>query len=161
MMPRKFFRLVLLILLPVAAFGCARAARDTTGFALNDSATVDASFDEAWQAVKAVLREKELDIYTRDTRGLFVAYSKMKRRLFVPGRIRYTIELSEISDNETGLNIETQKEVYGVTLLTYPDWHARKTSDNAESLAILAAIQAKLTVPEEAEAVPAEEISGN
>lgn len=161
MMSRKSFKFALLVLLPLAAFGCARAARDTTGFALNDTATVNASFDETWQAVKAVLRDRELDVYTRDKRGLFVAYSEMKRRFFVPGRIRYTIELSEISDSETGINIETLKEVYGVTLLTYPDWHARKTSDNAESMAILQAIQAKVAAPEEAEAVPAPEISEN
>lgn len=156
-MIRKVFVVVSMLVL-LSVLGCARAARDTTDFAMTDAVTVEAPFEEAWQAVKAVLRDRELEVYTRDKRGLFVAYSSMKRRLFVPGRIRYTIELSELSDHETGVRIETLREVYGVTLLTYPNWHARKTTDNAEAVAILAALQARLSAPPAAEPVEGEEI---
>ena len=151
MMLRKSLKnAVLLALVPLMMFGCARAAKDTTGFALDDAASVPADFEQTWQAVKSVLRDRGLDIYTRDTRGLFVAYSKMKRRIFVPARIKYTIELGEVSDTETAVNIETLKEVYGVTLLTYPDWHARRATDHTEAQAILEAVKAKIAAPEEA-----------
>ncbi|MBI4557377.1 MAG: hypothetical protein HY706_07335 [Candidatus Hydrogenedentes bacterium] len=133
------------LLVIIAAVGCARAARDTTGFALNDFATVNAPLMDTWQAAKAVLREKELDLYTRDKRGVLVAYSPMKRRFFMPERIQYTITLEELSADSTRVNLETLKQVYGVTLLTYPGWHDRKAADNQEALAILEAIQAKLS----------------
>lgn len=144
----KSFPIASLVVM-LSILGCARAARDTTGFAMSDSATVGASFEDAWQAVKAVLRERGLEIYTRDKRGLFVAYSNMRRHILVPHRTKYTIELSQLSDHETGVNIETLREVYGVTLLTYPNWHARKATDNSEALAILEALQAKLAAPQE------------
>ena len=67
-MRRNFLYFSILVVL-VAGAGCARAARDTTGFALNDSALVEAPFEETWQATKAVLREMDLEIYTRDKRG--------------------------------------------------------------------------------------------
>jgi hypothetical protein len=118
--------------------GCARAARDTTGFAINDSAIIEAPFTETWQATKAVLREMDLEIYTRDKRGRFVAFSGMsRRRLFVPNRVKYTIILEEESPETTKVMIESMKQVYGVTLLTYPDWHDRKTQDNTIALEIL------------------------
>ncbi|MFO7974369.1 MAG: hypothetical protein R6V12_07035 [Candidatus Hydrogenedentota bacterium] len=122
----------------VSIAGCARAARDTTGFAIHDSAIVEAPFQETWQATKAVLREMDLEIYTRDKRGRFVAFTGMtRRRLFVPNRIKYTIILEEESPETTQVMIESMKQVYGVTLLTYPDWHDRKTKDNSVALEIL------------------------
>lgn len=134
---RNFLILSALVLVACAA-GCARAARDTTGFAINDSAVIEASFEETWQATKAVLREMDLEIYTRDKRGRFVAFSGMtRRRLFVPNRVKYTIILEEESPETTKVMIESMKQVYGVTLLTYPDWHDRKTGDNTIALEIL------------------------
>ncbi len=131
------------LLIVLAVGGCARAARDTTDFSLVDQGTIEAPFDEAWQATKAVLREMEMDIYTRDKRGSFVAYSEMKRRRLVPQRIRYTVTLEKKSDQATAFHIETTKQVYGVTPLTYPDWHDRQTSDNSTALAILEAVQGR------------------
>lgn len=140
-----------LVLILAAGAGCARAARDTTGFARENSIIVDAPFKEAWQAVKGVLREQKLDIYTRDKRGTFVAYSKMHRRwrIFQPHRMKFTIEIASITPNETKIYIETVKQVYGVTLLTYPDWHDRKTTDDRMARAILDAVQAKVEPVEE------------
>lgn len=124
--------------------GCARAARDTQGFAITDSATVDTPFDEAWQAVKAVLREKGYDLYTRDKRGVFVAFSSAKRQLLlVPKRTKYTVTLEAQSEASTLVTVETIQQVFGVTLLTYPGWHDRKTTDHAAAQEILDLVQAK------------------
>lgn len=127
--------------------GCAKAKLDTTGFTMNGSATVDAGFEDAWQAVKAVLREGGYDLYTRDKRGTFVAYTKEKRRLLQPQRVKYTINLSPVSDAQTQVEIEAVKQVYGVTLLTYPDWHDRKLDEDAGVQSILESLQAKVSAP--------------
>jgi hypothetical protein len=145
--------------------GCARAARDTTGFAINDSVTVAASFEDTWQGVKRVLRDRDLVVDTRDTRGRFVAFEgSTGSNLIRNVRTRYVIELGKISESETAVYIETLREVYGTTLLTSPDWHARPAKDNAEASAILEALVAKLsgvdtTVPDETagEVAPATE----
>src|SRR5688500_4151028 len=82
--------------------GCARAARDTTGFAIETRGTVNASFEDTWNGVKGALREQGLAIYTRDKRGVFVAYSKHKRSpLLQPHRVKYTIELGSVTDAQT------------------------------------------------------------
>ena len=125
--------------------GCVHAPKDTTGYAQNHSIAVDESFEDTWQAVKGALREKELDIYTRDKRGTFVAYTPMKRRYLQPNRYQYTFDIEAVSENETHIALDTRKQAYGVTLLTYPGWHDRKTAAGPESQALLDAIQAKLT----------------
>jgi len=148
-----------LVLIVAAGGGCARAARDTTGFARENSLIVDAPFMDAWQTIKGVLREQKLDIYTRDKRGTFVAYSKMHRRwrVFQPHRTKFTIELAPVTPDETKVYIETVKQVYGVTLLTYPDWHDRKTADDTAARAILDAVRAKTeAVAEQTDVVSAD-----
>ncbi len=140
----KYGGLVFLLLVTV---GCARAAKDTTGFPRYNSKTVEASFEDTWQTVKTVLREQNFDLYTRDKRGVFVAYTEPKRRLlkfFKPRRVQYTIELEAVSDHETAIYVETLQQVYGVTPLTYPDWHDRKTEDDTQARVLLDAIQARL-----------------
>lgn len=137
--------LIVVILGALALGGCARAARDTQGFALEHSATVKASFTDTWQAAKAVLREQDTELYTRDKRGVFVAYTAKKgHRLPVLHRTQYTVYLEEVSADTTRVTIETLRQVYGVTLLTYPGWHARKTTDDTQAQLIIEAIQAKL-----------------
>ncbi|MBN2310561.1 MAG: hypothetical protein JXR94_16425 [Candidatus Hydrogenedentes bacterium] len=136
-----------LLLVMLCAGGCQTAARDTTGFAVVDSATVDATFLDAWQASKAVLREMELDIYTRDKRGTFVAYSKVKRRLGVltPRRTELRITVERISSETSRVSVETMRQVYGCSLLTYPDWHDRRTTDNSVAQSFLEALQTRLS----------------
>ncbi|NUM52530.1 MAG: hypothetical protein HUU46_02695 [Candidatus Hydrogenedentes bacterium] len=133
------------LIAPLVLPGCARAAKDTTGFTMEDSITVAKPMDEAWQATKAVLRELEMDIYTRDKRGEFVAFTPMKRQLYVgtPHRTKLTITLTEATANSTTVNIQTVAQVYGVTLLTYPDWHDRKAPHNNEAVAIIESLKAK------------------
>ncbi|MBI5095814.1 MAG: hypothetical protein HZB26_25700 [Candidatus Hydrogenedentes bacterium] len=133
-----------LLMAAVVLGGCARAARDTTGFAVVNKATVNAPLKETWQAAKAVLREKELDLYTRDKRGVLVAYTNMRRSLLVPNRVQYTLTLLETSGTTTDITIETVRQVYGVTLLTYPGWHDRKTTDDSAAQEILSAVESKL-----------------
>lgn len=136
-----------LILVLAVSGGCARAARDTTGFAVLDSATVDASFQDTWQGVKAVLREMELDIYTRDKRGSFVAYTPIKRKfkVWTPQRTEVRVTLEKVSSEATRVNVEIIDQVYGTTLLTYPDWHDRKSTDTATAAKILDAVKVKLS----------------
>lgn len=142
----------------LTGLGCARAARDTTGFAVHEEATVKAPMEEAWQAVKTVLREQEYDIYTRDKRGAFTAYSDAHRVLMVqPKREKYTIDVIPVSDSETRVVVEGVRQIYGVTLLTYPGWHDRKLTDNTQARALLDAVAAKLSgAPAVQDAAPAD-----
>lgn len=139
--------LVLVIAVSAPTLGCARAKLNTAGFAITDTITVNKPLEETWQDAKAVLREMELDIYTRDKRGEFVAYTPMKRRFYVftPHRTQLSIQMEELTTNSTTVTIETVDQVYGVTPLTYPDWHDRKTSDNEEALAILESLRTRST----------------
>ena len=88
-----------------------------------ESLTVEAGFEEVWQATRRALLDQKYEVYTRDTRGLFVAYSKVKRRLFfLPHRMQLTLTLEPVSADSTRLSVETIHQKYRVTLLTYPDW---------------------------------------
>jgi hypothetical protein len=134
------------LLLALAMAGCATTVPDTTGFESTDSVTVPAGFEETWQATKAVLREMELEVYTRDTHGKFVAYSEMRRQLglLTPKRIKFTIQIEEKGAESSTVSIDTVQQVYGVTLLTYPDWHDREIVDNETALRILEAVRNRL-----------------
>ena len=130
----------------LTGLGCARAARDTTGFAVHEEATVKVPMESAWQTVKSVLREQEYDIYTRDKRGSFTAYSHAYRFLLVqPHREKYTVDVIPVSDSETKVVVEGVRQVYGVTLLTYPGWHDRRLTDNTQAKALLDAVTAKVS----------------
>ncbi|MCX5768805.1 MAG: hypothetical protein NTZ09_00820 [Candidatus Hydrogenedentes bacterium] len=141
--------LVLLIPLALALAGCARSASDTAGFAVSQSAAVGAPFDQAWQTVKAVLREYEkpnrFEIYTRDRRGVFVAFENTGRQAFlVPSRVQYTVSVEPAGENASQVTVETIRQVYGVTLLTYPGWHDRPMKDPAKAQGLLGEIQARI-----------------
>lgn len=137
--------LLSLAILCAAGFGCARAARDTSGFALREESVVNAPFEETWQTVKQVLNDQGYEIYTRDKRGAFVAYTPMKRTLWIqPRRTKFTIELAQVAQEETAISIESVRQVYGVTLLTHPNWHDRAERDPKACQAILEAIQSTI-----------------
>lgn len=88
-----------------------------------DSITLQAPFDGAWQQTRDALLGQKYEIYTRDKRGLFVAYTKVRRRLlFFPYRTKLTITLEAVSVDETRVSVETIHQKYRVTPLTYPDW---------------------------------------
>jgi hypothetical protein len=126
--------------------GCASTRPDTGGFESIDTVTVGTGFVETWQATKAVLREMELEVYTRDKSGEFVAFSKMRRqfRVVTPRRIKITILLEELSSESTRLSVESVEQVYGVKILTYPDWHDRESVDNELAITILEAVSNRL-----------------
>ncbi len=135
----------LLAILLITSVGCARAARDTSGFALREQTVVNAPFEDTWHAVKHVLREQGYDIYTRDKRGAFVAYTPMQRALWLqPRRTKFTIEMARKAPEETAVSVESVRQVYGVTLLTHPNWHDREQRDPEASLAILDSIRIAL-----------------
>jgi len=157
---RKWIPLACCGLVLVAAVGCARAARDTTGFAVENSITVEAPYMETWQAVKRVLGDQGYDIYTRDKRGTFVAFTRMERQWFQPKRVKYTVEVASLSDNETKVQVETIRQVFGVTLLTFPNWHDRETTEDAGAVEILEAVHARLTGEEEAAPAPEDTAQG-
>ena len=135
---------ILLALVIVAASGCARAARDTTGFTHRESVTVNAEFMETWEATRTLLREMDFDIYTRDKRGIFVAFTGETRYWFVPNRTQHTVTLEEVSPASTRVTVDTVNQVYGVTPLTYPDWHDRPARDPEEGTLLLQALQERL-----------------
>lgn len=145
-MKRSFVVLACVVLVTsLGGLGCARAARDTTGFALREETVLNAPFEDVWHAVKRVAREQGYEVYTRDKRGTFVIYTPMKRILWTqPRRTKFTIELAQKSPEETAISIESIRQIYGVTLLTHPNWHDRKQSEPAPSQALLEGIQAKL-----------------
>jgi hypothetical protein len=87
------------------------------------SAVVEQPFESAWEGTRDVLMQQGLQIYTRDKRGLFVAYTPTKRVLIVsPRRTKLTIALEPVTAQSTRVSVETIKQHYRVTLLTYPDW---------------------------------------
>jgi len=143
-MPKWLFLILLLAIVSVTAGGCARAARNSESFTVTDTATVNLPKDQAWQLTKEVLREHDFDLYTRDKRGVFVAFSKMKRNLFlVPSRTKYTVTLETADNSTTQVTVETVNQVFGVTLLTYPGWFDRKTTDHSRAQEIIQALQGK------------------
>lgn len=88
-----------------------------------DSLTIQGSFQEVWQGTRQALLDQRYEIYTRDKRGLFVAYTKVKRRLLIfPHRIQLTVTVEAVSVDEIRLSVETVHQKYRVSLLTYPDW---------------------------------------
>lgn len=135
--------IILALLIPGLLGGCVRAARDTTGFASEQKLTVEIPFEEAWQGVKATLQEQELELYTRDKRGTFVAFTKQRKRI-VPQRVKYTILMDAVSDNETTIHVEAIQQAYGVTMLTYPDWHDRKAKGDNGAEELVNALRVKL-----------------
>jgi len=141
-------RLLAMSVLGVLCFavGCATTLPDTGGFESTDAVTIGAGFDETWQATKAVLREMELEVYTRDKSGEFVAFSEMRRqfRVVTPRRVKITIRLEELSAESTSLSVESVEQVYGVKLLTYPDWHDRESVDNELAVTILESVRNRL-----------------
>ena len=108
------------------------------------SAVVSQPFEKAWEGTRDVLMQQSLQIYTRDKRGLFVAFTPTKRVLIVsPRRTKLTVALEPVTPQTTRVSVETIKQHYRVTLLTYPDWRdVEKETDPAKGQALLDAIVA-------------------
>lgn len=140
----RLIPMLLAAVLLLSAGGCARAARDTTGFALHNEVTVGQPFEATWQAVKAVLREQEYDIHTRDKRGTFVAFGKESRGWRInKHREQHVITIEPVGDEASLVKIDSVRQVYGATVLTYPGWHDRALTNANDATTLLAAIEAK------------------
>ncbi len=126
-----------ILLTMVLLSGCARTLKDTSGFAEEKVITVKAPFDKTWQATKETLRELNLNIYTRDKRGVFVAYDQPKREWMRLKRVKYEVQLGSVTSEETRIFVSAIKQIYGVTLLTSPDWHDRKMTGKSKSEEII------------------------
>lgn len=129
--------------------GCSTAPPVDEALGAVDSLVVQAPMDEAWQAVKGVLRNQEYLIYTRDLRGLFVAYTDIKRKGLTRYRQQITVTLREQTRDSTEVTVEMVQQTYGVSLLTYPGWHDLKTEDHSTGELILAALTEKLSDSED------------
>ncbi|MGC8846386.1 MAG: outer membrane protein assembly factor BamC, partial [Candidatus Hydrogenedens sp.] len=106
----KLTNAVFIILLSIIFFsGCARTLKDTSGFAEEKVITVKAPFDKTWQATKEALRELKLEIYTRDKRGVFVAYDQPKREWMQLKRVKYEIQLGSVNSEETRIFVSAIK----------------------------------------------------
>lgn len=133
--------LCLLAVCGLVAMGC-QSTRGDEGRApapTVESLMVEAGFDEVWQETRRALLEQKYELYTRDTRGLFVVYSKVKRRFFFfPHRMQLTLTLERVSADSTRLSVETVHQKYRVTPLTYPDWRDDpKSAEGDEGRALL------------------------
>lgn len=142
--------------------GCATAKKDTTGFAVQQEVVLEESYADAWQHVKRTLLANEYEVYTRDKRGTFVAYKGGKSFLGVLNspRQKYTVDLEPVSNGQTKVSVEVVKQVYGVSLTTYPDWHDRQTKGDdsvRELIGALTGAPAEASTP--VEEAPAEEAS--
>ena len=140
--------------------GCASTPPQAGDMSSVESTVVDAPFDETWQATKGALRADDYLIYTRDKRGVFVAYSEMKRRLLTPYRTQFTVTLDPVTANSTRVTIESSNQKYGVSLLTYPSWRDQGPANPEQALAILDALKSRATGTadgEERESIEAEE----
>jgi len=119
--------------------------------AQTDTAVLDGTFADVWQATRVGLLAQGYEIYTRDKRGLFVAHSKQRRRIFVfPNRTKLTVTLESLSSSTTQVSVETLEQGYRVTLLTYPDWRDKpKLAEGDEALALLESIRGALAAGDE------------
>ena len=111
-----------------------------------DSMTVPLDFEAAWQLTRDTLLDEDVEIYSRDKRGLFIAYTKTKRKsLIVPWRTKITVSLQEETPETTKIAVETVAQRYTVTFLTYPSWRDKDFSDEeALGTALLESIKSRI-----------------
>ncbi len=142
-MSTRYLTFIGAALAAIGLVGCATAKKDTTGFAIQHEVVLDQSYPDAWQHVKRTLLAEEFEVYARDKRGTFVAYTGGKPFLGALNtpRKRFTVDLESLSSAQTKVTVEVIKQVYGVSLTTYPDWHDRKTTDDESALSLIAALQ--------------------
>jgi hypothetical protein len=84
---------------------------------------IPVSFEEAWTMTRDALLEQEYRIYTRDKRGMFIAYTKERRNLLIfPHRIQFTIIIEEVTGETSRVAIESVEQRYKISFLSYPGW---------------------------------------
>lgn len=111
------------------AAGCASAPPPPPPEVAVDSVVLEREFDAVWQATKTALIEQDYEIYTRDLRGMFVAYTKKTGTFSIPNRARITVVLERVTTNSTKVSVEAVQERYRMPLLKYPGWKEQPKVD--------------------------------
>ncbi len=153
-----FPRLALAVVCLAAVAGCKTTPKEAPPPPPTVSAVVDEDFETVWQETRDELLQQKLFIYTRDKRGLFVVFTDMHRVLLIsPRRTKMTISLEPVNAQSTRITVETIKQHYRVTLLTYPDWRdVLKGTDPEQGQNLLNALVAHINgTVEEASTTPA------
>ena len=118
-----FPRFALAAVCLLAAGGCQTTPKEAPPPPPNVSAVVEEDFETVWTKTRDELLQQELYVYTRDTRGLFVVFTDMRRVFLIsPRRTKMTFSHEPVNAQSTRITVETIKQHYRVTLLTYPDW---------------------------------------
>lgn len=140
---RHALSMIALIGLATLNAGCSTKSDTKAEGAFVDAMMTPVPFDTAWSITRDVLLEKQLEIHTRDKRGMFVVYTDMHRQnIVVPHRTKLTITLSSESDSTTRIAVETVHQKYGVTLLKQPEWRdQRDASTDTSGTEILESIK--------------------
>lgn len=140
---RRAWVYLMLLVVSAGGSGCATKSDTKAEGAFVDTMVAPVSFERAWAMTRDVLLEKDLEIYTRDKRGLFVVYTGMYRRnIVVPHRTRLTITLTSASETSTRIAVETVHQKYGVSLLTHPEWRDQSdVSSDSTGVEVLESIK--------------------
>ena len=147
---RKSLEGALLLGVLVLCASCATKSQqgETPVVAFVDSMTIPVEYEHAWKLTRDVLLEQEgIEIYTRDKRGVFVAYTQMYReKVIYPKRTMLTITLEAESKTSTKIAVETVAQRYRVTPLTYPGWQdAEEVSEEEVGREILDSIKSRIS----------------
>jgi hypothetical protein len=108
------------------------------------SAEVGGEFRQVRDVVRDVLRESPVEIYTRDKRGVFVAYANVRRAFLTPRRLRLVVTLERVSESSTRVSVQTFPEAYTVQLLTYPAWRPAAFGDDSRAREIVSSIEKRV-----------------
>jgi hypothetical protein len=126
-----------------------RARVPASEYAIPDvSEEIEGEFAQVRDAVRDALRESPVEIYTRDKRGKFVVFAKMRRRFLTPRRLRLVVTLARVSESSTRVTVQTFPEEYTVQLLTYPAWRPGAFGDNSLAKEIASSIVKKASEAE-------------
>ncbi len=144
----KYVAVSLALACLLAADGCARVRRQRVDEPESPtapvSADVEGAFKLVWAAVRDVLRDSPVEIYTRDKRGVFEVFEDKGRAFLTPRRLRLVITLRPVSQTRTHITVETFPEAYTVQLLTSPAWRPADFGDNSLAKDILNSIQERI-----------------
>ncbi len=131
--------------------GCAKSPPKALPDVPVDSIVLAVEFDDVWQATKTALKEQGYEIYTRDKRGMFVAYTKKKRTFSIPNRARITVLLERVTTSSTRVSVEAVQERYRMPILRYSGWNEQPKVDLTERRqAVLQGIEAVANSPQPA-----------
>lgn len=138
------------LLLAALGAGCASTPPAQPAEVPLESTVLQAEYEDVWQATRRALQASELDIYTRDKRGMFVAFDEKKRLFSIPRRARITVIVERVTTSSTRVSIEAVRERYRMPILRHPGWKEEAGGDLTElKRELLASIEAQALAPPE------------